>query len=162
VLGFFAGHDVHLDAPNWLGDERWSKPALILMNIWQSGGGIIIWLAGLQNIPKHLYEAARIDGAGTWQRFRTITLPLLTPYILFNLIVGVIGTMQIFTEAYIMTTGGPADSTLFYSYHLFKNAFQFMQMGYASALAWILFAIVLALTMLNLWISKRWVHYDLG
>ncbi len=162
VLGFFSGHAVHLDAPNWLGDPAWSKPSLILMNLWSAGGGIIIWLSGLQNIPKHLYEAARIDGAGPWQRFRTITLPLLTPYILFNLIVGIIGTMQIFTEAYIMTAGGPADSTLFYAYYLFKHAFQFMQMGYASALAWILFAIVLALTLLNLWLSKRWVHYDLG
>ncbi len=146
--------------PLWLQDENWSKPSLILMSLWGAGGGMIIWLAGLQSIPQQLYEAASIDGAGPWLRFRNVTIPMLSPYILFNFIIGVIGTMQIFNEAFVMTQGGPADSTLFYAYHLFRQAFQYFRMGYASALAWILFVIVLMLTMLQLWLSKKWVHYD--
>ena len=150
----------HFTAPLWLQDENWSKPSLILMNIWGAGGGIIIWLAGLQSIPHQLYEAAAIDGAGPWRRFWNVTVPMLSPYILFNFIIGVIGTMQIFNEAFVMTQGGPADSTLFYAYHLFRQAFQYFRMGYASALAWILFLVVLGLTMVQLWLSKRWVHYE--
>jgi len=121
---------------------------------------MIIWLAGLQSVDPNLYEAASIDGAGAWRRFWSITLPMLSPFVLFNAIIGVIATMQIFGEAYIMTAGGPADSTLFYAYYLFKQAFQYFRMGYASALAWLLFLIVLALTMVQLWSSKRWVHYE--
>lgn len=149
-----------LAPPSWLQDANWSKPSLILMNLWGAGGGMIIWLAGLQSIPRALYEAAAIDGAGPWRRFTNVTLPMLSPYILFNLIIGLIGTMQIFGEAYIMTEGGPADSTLFYAYYLFKQAFQYFRMGYASALAWILFIAVLVLTLLQLWLSKKWVHYE--
>jgi multiple sugar transport system permease protein len=150
----------HFSAPLWLQDEAWAKPGLILMNLWQSGGAIIIWLAGLQSIPNQLYEAASIDGAGAWKRFRHVTLPMLSPYVLFNLVIGIIGTMRIFDEAFVMTRGGPNDSTLFYAYHLFRQAFQFFRMGYASALAWILFLIILALTLLQLWLSTKWVHYD--
>ncbi|HEY2510100.1 MAG TPA: extracellular solute-binding protein [Polyangiaceae bacterium] len=150
----------HLDAPLWLEDAQFSKPSLILMNAWTAGGGMIIWLAGLQSIPRQLYEAASIDGAGAFRKFWHVTLPMLSPYVLYNGIVGVIGTMQVFTEAYIMTGGGPLDSTLFYAYYLFRQAFQFFRMGYASALALILFAAVLALTVFQLWASKRWVHYD--
>ena len=146
--------------PLWLQDPNWSKPSLILMNLWAAGGGMIIWLAGLQSIPEQLYEAASIDGASPWRRFWHVTVPMLSPYILFNAIIGVIGTMQVFGEAFIMTEGGPNDSTLFYAYHLFKQAFQFFRMGYASALAWILFAIVLILTLIQLWASKKWVHYE--
>lgn len=146
--------------PSWLQDPAWTKPSLILMSLWTAGGGMIIWLAGLQSIPRQLYEAAEIDGAGKVAQFRNVTLPMLSPYIFFNLIIGVIGTMQIFSEAYIMTSGGPADSTLFYAYHLFRNAFQYFRMGYASALAWILFLIVLSLTLVQLWASRRWVHYE--
>jgi ABC-type sugar transport system permease subunit/ABC-type glycerol-3-phosphate transport system substrate-binding protein len=156
----FTGHAVRLDAPLWLQDPRFSKLALILMNVWASGGGMVIWLAGLQSIPAQLYEAASIDGAGPLRRFWHVTLPMLSPYILFNAVVGIIGTMQVFTEAYIMTAGGPVDSTLFYAYYLFRQAFQFFRMGYASALAWILFVAVLTLTVLQLRLSKRWVHYD--
>jgi multiple sugar transport system permease protein len=130
------------------------------MKIWAAGGGMIIWLAGLQAIPNELYEAASIDGASKWQRFRNVTIPMLSPYILFNLIIGLIATMQIFAESYIMTEGGPADSTLFYAYYLFKEGFQFFRMGYASALAWILFLVVLGLTLTQLWLSKKWVHYE--
>jgi multiple sugar transport system permease protein len=121
---------------------------------------MIVWLAGLKAIPRHLYEAAEIDGAGPWRRFRNVTLPMLSPYLFFNLIVGVIGTMQIFSQAYVMTQGGPDDSTLFYAYHLFNSAFRYFRMGYASAMAWILFLIVLALTLLQMWLGRRWVHYE--
>jgi multiple sugar transport system permease protein len=150
----------HVRPPLWLQDENWSKPSLILMNIWGAGSGIIIWLAGLQSIPTQLYEAAAIDGASPWKRFWNVTVPMLSPYILFNFIIGVIGTMQIFNEAFVMTQGGPANSTLFYAYHLFRQTFQYFRMGYASSLAWILFVIVLALTSIQLWLSKRWVHYE--
>jgi multiple sugar transport system permease protein len=149
-----------LPAPSWLQDPAWSKPALILMGLWGAGAGMIIWLAGLQSIPPHLYEAASIDGAGRWRRFVHITIPMLSPYILFNAIVGVIATMQVWGEAYIMTAGGPDDSTLFYAYHLFKQAFQYFRMGHAAALAWIMFVVVLVLTLVQLWLSKRWVHYE--
>jgi ABC-type sugar transport system permease subunit/ABC-type glycerol-3-phosphate transport system substrate-binding protein len=151
---------VGIHGPNWLQDEHTSKPALILMGLWSAGGGMIIWLAGLKGINASYYEAAALDGASAWQSFRHITLPLLTPYILFNLIIGLIGTLQIFTQAFIMTQGGPVDSTLFYAYHLFNNAFRFLQMGYASALGWFLFIAVFALTLLQLRLSKRWVHYE--
>ena len=159
-FGATAEKPFEIRPPYWLQDASWSKPALILMNTWAAGGGMIIWLAGLQSIPQQLYEAAAIDGAGPWKRFLNVTLPMLSPYVLFNLIIGLIGTMQIFSEAFIMTEGGPENSTLFYAYHLFKQAFQFFRMGYASALAWILFVVVMALTILQLWGSKKWVHYD--
>jgi multiple sugar transport system permease protein len=155
VLAAFGIH-----GPNWLQDEHTSKIALILMGLWSAGGGMIIWLAGLKGISASYYEAAALDGANAWQRFRTITLPLLTPYILFNLIMGLIATLQIFTQAFIMTQGGPIDSTLFYAYHLFNNAFRFLQMGYASALGWFLFLAVFLLTLAQLKLSKRWVHYE--
>jgi multiple sugar transport system permease protein len=160
AVSLIAGHRVEFTPPGWLEDPRWSKPALILMSVWSAGGGMIIWLAGLQSIPRQLYEAAAIDGAGAWGRFVNVTLPMLSPYILFNAVVGMIATMQIFTEAYIMTQGGPADSTNFYAYQLFRSAFQYFRMGYASALAWILFLIVLLLTLTQLWASRRWVHYE--
>jgi multiple sugar transport system permease protein len=160
VVGRFTARPFHLDVPLWLEDPRFSKSALVVMNAWAAGGGMVIWLAGLQSIPKQLYEAASIDGAGPLRRFWHVTLPMLSPYVLFNSIVGLIGTLQIFTEAYVMTSGGPVDSTLFYAYYLFRQAFQFFRMGYASALAWILFIAVLALTVLQLRLGKRWVHYD--
>ena len=160
VVNRFASTPFHLDAPLWLQDPRFSKVALIVMGVWSVGGSMVIWLAGLQSIPRQLYEAANIDGCGPLRRFWHITLPMLSPYILFNSIVGLIGTMQVFTEAYIMTAGGPVDSTLFYAYYLFRQAFQYFRMGYASALAWILFLAVLALTLVQLRLSKRWVHYD--
>ncbi|MBN2309383.1 MAG: extracellular solute-binding protein [Candidatus Hydrogenedentes bacterium] len=149
-----------VDELAWLQNEYLSKPALILMGLWGAGGSMIIWLAGLKGIPKHLYEAAELDGAGRFRKFWNVTLPMLSPYILLNLIMGLIGTFQIFTQAYIMTQGGPVDSTLFYAYALFNNAFRYMKMGYASAMAWVLFAIVLVLTIIQLQLSKRWVYYE--
>jgi len=153
-----------ISGPKWLQDEAWSKPALILMGLWGAGAGMIIWLAGLKGIPKELYEAAEIDGAGRLSRFIHITWPMLTPYIFFNLVMGIIGAFQIFTNAYIMTDGqgGPVDSTLFYVFALFNQAFRYFKMGYASALAWVLFLIVLVLTMINWKLRKKWVVTERG
>jgi len=144
----------------WLQSESTSKPALILMGLWGAGAGMIIWLAGLKGIPEHLYEAAEIDGAGRWGKFRHITLPMLTPYIFFNLLMGMIGTLQVFESAYIMTAGGPVDSTLFFGYHLFNNAFRFFRMGQASAMAWVLCVMVLIITVIQLRTARIWVHYE--
>lgn len=149
-----------IPGPSWLQNQYWSKPALILMSLWGAGASMIVWLAGLKGIPEHLYEAAEIDGAGRFRKFWSVTLPMLSPYILFNLVMGLIATFQIFTQAFIMTQGGPVDSTLFYAYELFNRAFRYMQMGYASAMAWVLFAIILVLTLIQLSLSKRWVHYE--
>ncbi len=149
-----------IQGPNWLQDENTSKWALILMGLWGAGGGMIIWLAGLKGISQSYYEAAAIDGASTWQQFRYITIPMMTPYIFFNLVMGLIGTFQIFTQAFIMTQGGPVNSTLFFAYHLFNNAFRYLHMGYAAAMAWFLFLIVVAITAFQMRTSKRWVHYE--
>ena len=146
-------------APAWLQDPAWAKPSLILMGLWAVGGSMIIWLAGLSDIPECLYEAASIDGAGRRQRFMHVTLPLLTPYIFFNMVMGLIGVFQIFEAAYIMTDGGPADATLFYAYKLFNESFRYLNLGTASAMAWILFLVVLVITLLQLWLGKKWVHY---
>jgi multiple sugar transport system permease protein len=151
---------IGITGPGWLQDADWSKPSLILMGLWGAGGGMIIWLAGLKSIPASLYEAAEVDGASTIQQFIHITIPQLTPYIFFNLIMGLIGTFQIFGQAFIMTQGGPVNSTLFFVYHLFNHAFRYGNMGYASAMAWVLFVIVLILTILQIKGSKRWVHYE--
>jgi len=153
-----AAFGVH-NPPNWLQDPLWAKPALILMGLWGVGAGMIIWLAGLKDIPESLYEAAEIDGANRVRRFIHITIPLLSPYIFFNLIMGLIGAFQVFEAAFIMTDGGPADATLFYAYKLFNEAFRFLNMGVASAIAWLLFIVVLLITLLQLWLGKKWVHY---
>jgi multiple sugar transport system permease protein len=150
-------------SPKWLADPGlWcgSKMAIIIMMLWGAGAGMIIWLAGLQGIPQHLYDAAIVDGAGPWHRFRHVTIPQLTPYIFFNLIMGIIGTLQIFEQSYIMTQGGPVDSTLFYVYYLFNKAFRYFEMGFASAQAWVLFVIILVLTLIQLKLAKHWVYYE--
>jgi len=146
--------------PLWLADEFWAKPALIVMSLWGAGGGMLIYLAGLQNIPKHLYEVAEIDGAGRIRQFFAITVPMLTPTIFFNLVMSIIGSFQVFAQSFIMTNGGPNNATLFYVLYLYRKAFQHYQMGYASVLAWILFAIILTLTMIVLRSSKLWVYYE--
>lgn len=145
--------------PTWLLDPNWSKPSLILMSLWGVGASMIIWLAGLKDIPQSYYEAAAVDGANPIQRFFNVTLPLLSPYILFNTIMAMIGVFQIFEAAFIMTEGGPADSTLFFAYKLFNEAFRYLDMGTASAMAWILFTVVLVATLFQLWLSKHFVHY---
>ena len=149
---------VHLVSPNWFGDPVWNKPGLILILLWGSGSSMIIWLAGLKGIPETYYEAAEIDGCNNWQMFINITIPMLTPYIFFNLIMGIIGYFQIFTQGYIL--GGVGDALLFYVLLLFNNAFQYFKMGYACAMAWILFFIILALTLIQLKLAPRWVHYE--
>lgn len=156
---------IGIQGPAWLGDANWTKPALIIMGIWTAGGGMIIWLAGLKGIPVQLYESARVDGASWWKQFKHITIPMLTPYIFFNLIMGIIATLQIFAQAVIMGASGtqkagPLDSLLFYVYYLFNNAFVDFKMGYASAMAWILFFIILILTLFQLKMAPKWVHYE--
>ncbi|HPF98528.1 MAG TPA: sugar ABC transporter permease [Kiritimatiellia bacterium] len=151
---------VGVKGPLWLQDEATSKWALILMGLWTAGGGMIIWIAGLKGISQSYYEAASIDGATGFQQFVYITLPMLTPYIFFNLVMGLIGTFQVFAQSFIMTAGGPVNSTLFYVYHLFNNAFRYLNMGYAAAMAWFLFLIVLVLTVIQMRLSEKWVHYE--
>ena len=148
--------------PGWLYSEQWSKPALIIMSVWGAGGAMLIFLAALQNVPEQLYEAARIDGAGKTAQFVHITLPQISPAVFFNLVMGIIGTFQIFNQVYIMTngTGGQGKSLLLYVLYLYNKAFEEFEMGYASALAWILFAIVLLLTLLVVRSSKAWVYYE--
>ena len=151
---------IGLPGPLWLSDPKWSKPALILMSLWGVGGSMVIYLAGLQGIPQSLYDAAEIDGATGLGRIRYITIPLMTPIILFQLIMGVIGSFQVFTQSYVMTGGGPLNSTLFYVLYLYKQAFSFFRMGVASAMAWILLITVLVLTLLILRSSGSWVYYE--
>ena len=150
----------NIKPPGWLTSEVFSKPALITMGLWGAGGGMILWLAGLQGVPQHLYDAADIDGANWWSRFRHVTLPMLTPYVFFNLIMGTIGVLQTFDVVYIMTGGGPADSTIVPVLYLFVNAFTYFKMGFASAIAWLLFVIILALTLVQIKLAPRWVHYE--
>jgi multiple sugar transport system permease protein len=146
--------------PGWLTDVRWAMPALVLMSFWGIGNTVIIYLAGLQDVPRELYEAASIDGATTWDKIWHVTLPFISPVIFFNLVMGIIGSLQVFATPFIMTQGGPARSTYFYTMYLYDNAFSYLKMGYASAMAWIQLLIVLALTALAAWSSKRWVHYQ--
>ena len=144
-----------LTPPMWLADPKWALPALIIMSFWSLGNPILIYLAGLQNIPDALYEAAEIDGAGSWQKLIHITIPLLSPTIFFNVIIGIINVFQYFVPAYVMTSGGPQGATMFYSLYTYQTAFDDFQMGYASALAWVLFLIVLTATLLAFWTSKK-------
>jgi multiple sugar transport system permease protein len=149
---------VGIEGPVWLKGE-WAMRTLILMSLWGVGGSIVTYLAGLKDIPVSLYEAATIDGAGPVQRALHITFPMMTPVIFFNLVMGVIGAFQYFTQAYIMTQGDP-DSTMFYALYLFYRAWRYLDMGYASAMAWILFVVVAGVTAALFASQRRWVHYD--
>jgi multiple sugar transport system permease protein len=150
---------VGIQGPRWLLDPKWALSALIMMSLWGVGRTMIIFLAGLQDIPAVLYEVAEIDGASRWKMFWNVTLPLLTPSLLFNLIFGIILTFQTFTNAFVATNGGPLDSTLFYVLYLYRKAFEHLQMGYASAMAWVLFLIVLGCTLVIFLTSGKWVFY---
>ena len=150
---------LHIKGPNWLNSQIWALPSLIIMSLWGVGGGLVIYLAGLQGVPSELYEAAEVDGAGRWRRFWSITLPMISPVILFQLIMGIIGALQTFTQGFVMTGGGPNNSTLFFVLYLWRNAFQYLRMGYASALAWAIFVYILLLTLLVLRSSQAWVFY---
>jgi multiple sugar transport system permease protein len=158
--GQFTWLPIWANPPGWLLDPQWAMPAFIIMGFWGVGGAMIVYLAALQGIPEELYEAAKLDGAGAWKMFMNVTLPLLTPAIFYQLVVGTMYSLQMFTQAYIMTAGGPEDSTLFYALYLWKNSFEFMKMGYGSAMAWVLFLIVLSITLFHLKGSKRWVYYE--
>jgi multiple sugar transport system permease protein len=149
-----------LEPVPWLYNTRTAMPAMIFMSLWGIGGTVVIYLAGLQGIPEHYYEAAEIDGAGILARFRHITIPMMTPTIFFCLIMGVIGSFQTFTQFFVMTNGGPANSTLVYVLYLYRTAFEYFRMGYACALAWILFLIILGATGLQFWGARRWVYYE--
>jgi multiple sugar transport system permease protein len=150
---------VGIDGPPWLASPNWSKPSLILMQTWLTGGSTLIFLAALQDVPRSLYDAARVDGANALQKLVHITVPMVTPALLFSLLTGLIGAFQVFASAWIMTNGGPLRSTEFYVYYLYNNGFKFFKMGYASAMAWILFVLVMIVTFITFRTSARWVYY---
>jgi multiple sugar transport system permease protein len=150
---------VGIRGPAWLQDPHWAMPSMILMSLWGIGGTIVINIAGLKDIPLSLYEAAVIDGAGTLRRIWHITLPMMTPVIFFNLVMGIIYAFQYFTQAYVMTGGGPEDATLFYALYVFQRAWQLLDMGYASAMAWVLFLLIMTVTGLIYRSQRKWVHY---
>lgn len=151
------------DPPGWFSDRQWAIPSLIIMRLWSSIGGtqMIIFLAGLQGIPESLYDAASIDGANSWQRIRHVTIPLLTPTIFFNTVLGIIGALQTFAAAFLLTPegGGPGFATWFYALHIWKHAFDYFNMGYAAALAWFFAVIIVGMTIVQMQLSKRWVFY---
>lgn len=150
-----------IQGPRWLASTTWALPALILMSVWGFGGSMVIFLAGLQGVPDHLYEAAQIDGANAIAKFWHITLPMMTPAIFFVMTTGIIGAFQTFTQVYVMTQGGPGNATMVYALYLYFNAFKFFKMGYAAALAWVLFFVVLIVTILQFKLARRWVYYEL-
>ena len=151
---------LHIQGPGWLGDESWAMPALALMSLWGVGHTVVIYLAGLQDVPRELYEAADIDGAGAWRRLWHVTIPMISPVIFFNLVMAIIGTLQVFAIPQIMTGGAPKRSTYFLVMYLRDSAFTYLKMGYASAMAWVLLVIILCLTLLAFWTSRHWVHYQ--
>ena len=148
-----------IEGPKWLYDKNWALAGIILMVVWQTGGAMIIYLAGLQGIPTQLYEAVEIDGGGVWRKFVTVTIPMMTPILFFQLIMGVIGSLQVFGTAFIMTRGGPEYATMFYNLQLYFAAFEDFEMGLACSMAWILFLIILLLTLLLFKSAARWVYY---
>jgi multiple sugar transport system permease protein len=145
-----------------LSNPRWVLVAFVIMSLWSIGGSMVLFLAALQGVPSELYEAAQIDGAGAYRRFLSVTLPMISPTVLFNAVTGFIATFQTFTTAFIMTRGGPENASLFYGLYLYRHAFSYFKMGYASALAWVLFLIVILLSLLLLRSSKSWVYYETG
>ncbi len=153
--------DITFRGPQWLADPAWVHSAYVIMTLWGGGSSMIIYLAGLQGIPEQLYEAAEIDGANQWQQFRNVTLPMLSPVIFFNLILTVIGSFQIFTQAFVLSggNGSPADAALFYVLYIYQEAFRLFNFGYASALAWLLFVVVLLVTLIQFKFSG-WVYYE--
>ena len=149
-----------ISGPSWLADTKWAMPAMVLMSLWKSlGYNMIIFLAGLQNIPEELYEAANIDGARSWHRFSRITIPMLSPTTFFVLVINLIGSFQVFEQTYMLTKGGPANATLTLSYYIYQNAFQFFKMGYAAAMGYVLFAIIFIITLVQFRYQRRWVFY---
>lgn len=154
-LGLFG-----IQGPSWLYDSTWALPSLIIMSIWGVGGNMLLYLAGLQGIPTQLYEAATIDGANAWHRFWAITIPMLSPTIFFNVTISLIGAFQFFTQSFVMTNGGPNNATLSMVLFLYRKSFEQIRFGYASAVAWVLFAIIISFTLLFQYLSKHWVYYE--
>jgi multiple sugar transport system permease protein len=150
----------HIQGPQWLASPEWSKPTFVLLSLWGIGAGMVLFLAALQSVPVHLIEAAIVDGASSLRRFWNVTLPMLSPAILFQTILLLIGSFQVFTLTYVLTSGGPTDSTMFTVYYIYKLSFQQFDMGYASAAGWVLLIITFALTALILLIGSRYVHYE--
>ena len=152
---------VGIPAPGWFSDRKWALPTLVLMSLWGSVGGtrMIIFLAGLQGVPEELYDAAAIDGANALQRGRHVTLPLLSPTIFFNLVLGIISALQVFTSAFVATRGGPSYATWFIGLHIYKHAFEYFNMGYAATLAWLFAVVIISLTILQQRLSSHWVFY---
>jgi len=159
ILNVLLGY-IGIHGPNWLQDRHWALPSLIVMGFWGIGGSMMIYLASLQGIPSQLYEAVEIDGGAAWDKFAHVTVPMISPVVFFNLVTGIIGTFQEFTRVYVMTNGGPSNATLFYGLYLYRNAFRYFQMGYASALAWVLLVTILFLTLLLFRSSRLWVYYE--
>jgi multiple sugar transport system permease protein len=152
---------VGIAGPNWLADPFWAMPSLIILGLWKGFGyNMVLFLAGLQGIPVTLYEAAMIDGANAWQRFWKITLPLLSPTMFLAVILTVISSFQIFDQAFVMTAGGPSNATNTIVLYIFQNGFQFFKMGYASAIAWALFAVIFTFTLIQMWLQRHWVQYE--
>jgi multiple sugar transport system permease protein len=151
---------LHLPRPGWFTSPDWVLPAFIIMTLWTAGGNLIVYLAALQQVPTTLYEAAEIDGAGPWSRLVNITLPMTSPILLFTFLIGIIGSFQVFTAGYVVTNGGPGNASLFYVVYLFRNGWQYFKLGYASALAWILMLIIMLLTLVTHWASRRFVYYE--
>ena len=151
---------IGIEGPDWVGDERWALFTIAVMSLWGIGGGIIFYLAGLQTVPKHLHEAARIAGAGWWRRLFTITIPSMSPILLFSFLTNIIGGLQSFTSSYLMTGGGPNYSTMFYALYLYNNAFKYHKMGKACAMAWVLFVIIVILSVLVMKVSSKMVYYE--
>lgn len=148
--------------PKWFGSEQWVLPAFIIMNLWGAGGGLVLYLAAMQGVPTTLYDAAKVDGANAWQRLWHITLPMTSPVILFTFLTGLIGSVQVFTAGFLITDGGPNNASLFYVLYLYRVGWKYFKMGYASALGWVLFVIILALTIITLRVSGRLVYYESG
>ncbi len=153
-----------LPAPAWTVDPFWTKPTIVISQLWLLGGAMIIFLAGLKGIPTDLYEAAKLDGAGSWRRFRDVTLPMLSGVTFFVATISTISSLNVFTQGYVMfdKNGGPENSALFVVMYLFKRGFEYFQMGYASAIAWLLFLVIVAITLVQFRLSKRWVYYEAG
>jgi multiple sugar transport system permease protein len=153
---------VGIRGPGWFTSQQWALPAVVVVSLWASLGGAttVIFLAGLQGVPPSLLDAAQIDGAGWWHRFRYITLPMISPTFLFNLVLGVIAALKVFTLAFVATKGGPSYATWFYALHIYREAFEYFKMGYGASLAWIFVLIVMVLTLINLGLSRRWVYYE--
>ncbi|MEV0231907.1 sugar ABC transporter permease [Nonomuraea sp. NPDC050786] len=149
-----------IEGPGWLASQEWAIPGLVLMSVWGAGNTIVIYLAGLQGIPRTLYEAAEIDGAGWWRRFWSVTVPMMSPVIFFNVVTGFIAALQSYVLILVMTEGGPGNATMVLGLYIYRHAFVYFDMGYAATLSWAMFVLVIAVTAIQFSLARRWVHYE--